>query len=102
MPHSVSPEASPSAEDTILPDAPTEPHLVQDEDLNDSSEDDTTEPNNTAAVDAVKPSQNEDVKLEDLFNDDDEDDEEFPSSSGTDGKMASSPPQVQPMYVSAL
>lgn len=100
MPHSVSPEASPAAEDSVLPDAPPEPISEPDQDLS-SSHGDTPTPSNGNAVDgSVKPVPKEDIKLEDLF-DDDEEDEEFPSSSAPDVKMESSPPQ-EPMYGFAL
>ena len=85
MPHSVSPEPPPTAteprkEDSTLPDAPT--HHLDEQGIalkrNDIE--------NTATGFAK-----EEVKLEDLFNDDDED-EEFPSSSPPVAKVESSPP----------
>lgn len=85
MPHSVSPEPSSPAtesreEDSTLPDAPT--HNVDQQDIALKGDD----PESTATG-SVK----EEVRLEDLFNDDDEDDE-FPSSSPPDAKVESSPP----------
>ncbi|KAI9877456.1 MAG: hypothetical protein M1830_003840 [Pleopsidium flavum] len=92
MPHSVSPEASPPAEDSILPDAPPEPLLGPDEDLSNGHSDATIQADGNPVYGSVKSAANTEVKLEDLFSDEDED-EEFPSSSATDAKMGSSPPQ---------
>ena len=83
MPHSVSPEASPTAsleEDSTLPDAPT------------ADFDGDTIPGGTDPDSAVKEPLKDEVKLEDLFDDDEEEDEEFPSSSAQDAKVESSPP----------
>ncbi len=94
MPHSVPSEASPPAEDSMLPDAPAEPLLGPDEDLSDGHDDGAVEANESPVDGSVKPVPKDEVKLEDSFNDEDEDeDEEFPSSSATDAKMGSSPPQ---------
>lgn len=85
MPHSVSPEPSPTASESreqhsTLPDAPGNKLDEQGIPLLGSG------PEGTAAR-----SLNEEVKLEDLFNDDDED-EEFPSSSPPGAMVDSSPP----------
>lgn len=101
MPHSVSSEAPSPAEDSILPDAPAEPRLEQDDSGDNTQDDATTQSNSGEVVDSVSRPQTDEVRLEDLFNDDEDDDEEFPSSGATDVKMASSPPQA-PMYVSPM
>lgn len=101
MPHSVSPEAPSPAEDSVLPDAPAEPLPEQDEDVIDTETDATTESIGVHAADSVSHARTDEVKLEDLFNDEEDEDEEFPSSAGADVKMTSSPPQ-QPMYVCQL
>ncbi|KAA6411355.1 MAG: eukaryotic and archaeal DNA primase small subunit [Lasallia pustulata] len=85
MPHSVSPEPSPSTaealeEDSTLPDAPTHDPDEQDAALK------VNDPESTATA-PVKA----EVNLEDLFNDDEED-EEFPSSSPPSAKVGGSPP----------
>lgn len=85
MPHSVSPEPSPTApesweEDSTLPDAPANHVEEQDIPLRGDNAEST-----------VAGSLKEEVKLEDLFNDDDED-EEFPSSCPPGGVVESSPP----------
>lgn len=75
MPHSVSSNESPPpdrGDDEVLPDAPPAA-------------------DNANAPEEQKAGAN--VRLEDLFADDD-DDEEFPASSVADVKMASSPPPV--------
>ncbi|KAI9816578.1 MAG: hypothetical protein M1827_001710 [Pycnora praestabilis] len=90
MPHSVSPEASPIPEDTTPSQSATEPSLGS----NDSQSVDIRE--HTVVLDpgvvenrdleeSVRPVQKADVKLEDLF--DDDEDEEFASSSAPDVKM---------------
>lgn len=101
MPHSVSPEASSAAEDSILPDASAEPLLEQGEDVSDTEADAIIESSGREVVESASHVRTDEVKLEDLFNDDEDEDEEFPSSGATDVKMASSPPQ-EPMYVSQL
>lgn len=85
MPHSVSPEPSPSAtepreEDGTLPDAPADNVEEQEKPL---------QRDNPESI--VAGFTKEEVKLEDLFNDDDED-EEFPSSSPPGAMVESSPP----------
>lgn len=90
MPHSVSPEPSPSTaealeEDSTLPDAPTHDPDEQDAALK------VNDPESTATA-PVKA----EVNLEDLFNDDEED-EEFPSSSPPSAKVGGSPPAA-PLY----
>lgn len=85
MPHSVSLEPSPTAsesqeEDSTFPDAPGNNLDEQEIPLGENG------PEGSAAR-----SLNEEVKLEDLFNDDDED-EEFPSSSPSGAMVESSPP----------
>ena len=85
MPHSVSPESSPTTaesleEDSTLPDAPTH-HL---------DEQNTALRVNGPESTGAEPVKAE-VKLEDLFNDDEED-EEFPSSSPPSAKVEGSPP----------
>lgn len=72
MPHSVtSNDSAPrdNGDDEILPDAPAP-------EINEASEEQRTDTN---------------IKLEDLFAEDDDDDE-FPASSAADVKMRSSPP----------
>ena len=102
MPHSISSEASPGADDSILPDAPAEPLSPrQDEDSSNQPVEPIAAPNGSAAMDPVLRAPNDEIKLEDLFNDEDDEDEEFPSSSATDVKVASSPPQ-EPMYDSVM
>ena len=90
MPHSTAADlvtpSSPLEEDSELPDAP--PHVlgVQEERGDDQKE-----------LEIEGPTQEElktDIKLEDLFNDDEEDDEEFPSSGATVGMVENSPPAV--------
>lgn len=90
MPHSTAADlvtpSSPLEEDSELPDAP--PHVLH------VQED--REGNNQKELENGGPVQEEiktDVKLEDLF-DDDEDDEEFPSSGATTGIVENSPPAV--------
>lgn len=87
MPHSVSPEPSPIApsprdeEDAPLPNAP--PH--------DLEQPATALGANGRASAATEGAAKEEVRLEDLF-DDDEDDDEFPGSSPSGVKTESSPP----------
>lgn len=82
MPHSTlddnaMPSPRQASEDEIMPDAPA------------PKDENVEKPTDLAhAVEAQK----EEVKLEDLFNDDDSEDEEFPSSSIPDTKIESSPP----------
>ncbi|KKK24305.1 DNA primase small subunit [Aspergillus rambellii] len=76
MPHSISPDGSPK-DDEILPDAPEI----------------TTAPN-ASDNNATQTAAGGDVKLEDLFNDDDEDDNEYPASSVPDANKAPSPQNV--------
>ena len=65
-------------EDVVIPDAP------------DLAEGDVEEPNES--LPRTHGSQKQEVKLEDLFNDEDSDDDEFPSSSVSNTKVESSPP----------
>lgn len=91
MPHSVSPEDSPMPvdEDGVLPDAPTNPTTEAE-----SSQDESKPTPEKSANDNEQSESKGDVKLEDLFNDEDDEDEEFPSSSAVDSKMASSPSEA--------
>ena len=98
MPHSVSPEGTPLAEDSTLPDAPTAPLSEQGENPGDLSGDVTMEINGGEMANSVSQPRTDEVKLEDLFNNDEDEDEEFPSSGASDAKVASSPPQ-HPMCV---
>ncbi|KAL8675913.1 MAG: hypothetical protein Q9224_007352, partial [Gallowayella concinna] len=77
MPHSISPAESPASidEDSTLPDAP--PANL------DKAEADNKDHLSGSNIVVQGPSK-ENVKLEDLF-DDDEEDEEFPSSSMSNG-----------------
>lgn len=103
MPHSVSPEATSPAEDSILPDAAPEPLLEQSDGEADTEPDAPIETNGGGVVGSVSHDRTDEIKLEDLFNDDeDEDDEEFPSSGAADVKMTSSPPPQEPMYDSPI
>lgn len=90
MPHSTSEELShiPDHEDSLMPDAPANGIDIENEDAENSDPSDPYVPPTRAIGDAAKI----DVKLEDLFNDDDEDDEEFPSSGPSNGNIPSSPP----------
>ena len=75
MPHSTHPDNGPQlVEDQNAEDLPDAPPLEKGSDQEDGS--------------ALKK---QDVKLEDLFNDEDSD-EEFTSSGATNGKIESSPP----------
>lgn len=80
MPHSVPMTTSPHMEDddSSLPDAPTQPS-------DEGQGKDEIDRNNYSKTD---------IKLEDLFNDEDEDDddEEFPSSKAMGGDLKRSPP----------
>ena len=88
MPHSTMTEQEPPSdqmdEDTDLPDA-----TINKDEHHDGESDSGTR---------TDEPQKQDVKLEDLFNDEDSDDDEFPSSSAPDGKVESSPP-VAPVWV---
>ena len=88
MPHSTRAEQEPHSdqmdEDTDLPDAT----ITKDEHVDGESDSGTR----------TDGPQKQDVKLEDLFNDETSDDEEFPSSSIPDGKVESSPPAA-PVWV---
>ena len=79
----------PNQEDSILPNAPPNDRDVENEDEESSN-------SGHAAIDpsdTFNDPAKTDVKLEDLFNDDDdEDDDEFPSSGPTTADMPSSPP----------
>ena len=79
MPHSVPMTTSSQMEDdnSSLPDAPTQPS-------DENQGQDEIEKNNN--------NNKTDIKLEDIFNDEDDDDEEFPSSETMSGEMRSSPP----------
>ena len=98
MPHSVSPEAASPAEDSILLDAPAESVSEQGDGVSDTEADAIIDPCGGQAVDSINHTRTDEVKLEDLFNDDEDEDEEFPSSGATDVKMGSSPPRGL-MYV---
>lgn len=102
MPHSVSPEATSPAEDSILPDAAPEPLLEQSDGDADTEPDVPIEANGGEVVGAVSHHRTDEIKLEDLFNDDEDEDEEFPSSGAADVKMTSSPPPQEPMYDSPI
>ena len=91
MPHSTAADlVTPSSlleEDSELPDAP--PHVLdiqEDREGDDQKESEIEGP----AQEELKT----DIKLEDLFNEEDEDDEEFPSSGATAGMVENSPPAV--------
>jgi len=90
MPHSTSEELSPAPnqEDSLMPDAPANGIDIENEDAESSDPSDPYVPPTSTISDAAKT----DVKLEDLFNDDDEDDEEFPSSGPSSGNIPSIPP----------
>lgn len=87
MPHSVSAEEpkDPMDEDSILPDAP--PVGLEASESDDGQIDDSS---NAVIQDPSK----ENIKLEDLF--DDDDDEKFPSSSLSNETANSSPPASPP------
>ena len=85
MPHSTSLDAplhTNKMEDIDLPHAPVVDAM---EDTKKSEESDGADTDSPATLD---------VKLEDLFNDDDEEDEEFPTSINNKVKVESSPPPV--------
>ncbi len=90
MPHSTAADlvtpSSPLEEDSELPDAP--PRAL------DIKEREGDNQKVLAIEDPVQEALMTDIKLEDLFNDDDEDDEEFPSSGAITGMVESSPPAV--------
>ena len=90
MPHSISPGDSPtsSQEDIVLPDAPAQPSSDGKQD-SDSDESDGAV---ARAEETTKSTAKTEIKLQDLFKDDDDSDEEFPGSAATDSKMESSPP----------
>jgi len=68
MPHSVSPQSSPTSDDDILPDAPAVEETAQAD-------------NAREEVAPSQPTANNETKLEDMFDDDgDDDDDEFASS----------------------
>ena len=94
MPHSISPEASPAEEDSLLPDAPPEP-LAEETDGHESENSPSRHDQNETPTRVPKSAE---VKLEDLFNTDDEDDE-FPTSSAPDGtaKVEGSSPPAAPV-----
>lgn len=80
MPHSTSPEASPRSEeeDSVLPDAPpADPSEDEETAVTEGSTDIVMH-----SVEATKDSSKTDIKLEDLFDDDEDEDDEFsfPSS----------------------
>ena len=89
MPHSTSEDMSPAPnqEDILLPDASGNgiDNKLEDEESSDSGT------SSDHPVDRKEDSAKIDVKLEDLFNDDDESDEEFLSSGPPSGNMPSSP-----------
>lgn len=88
MPHSTMAEPKPAPDqmdvDTDLPDAT----ITKNTDIDEESDSGTL----------TDGAQKQDVKLEDLFNDEGSDDEEFPSSSIPVGKVESSPPAA-PVWV---
>lgn len=91
MPHSTAADivtpSSPLEEDSELPDAPS--HALDSQDNREGDDQRISE------IEApVQEELKTDIKLEDLFNDDDEDDEEFPSSGAITGMVESSPPAV--------
>ena len=92
MPHStvddVVPALKKAEEDIDIPDAPP---ASSDEADSDGSADGSRE---RSIEDALSKSgaRTQEVKLEEIFNDDDEDDEEFPDSSAPAEDIASSPP----------
>lgn len=90
MPHSTSGELSPvpNQEDILLPDAPANDLDLESGDGESNDPGDPSIPPPNTINDAAKI----DVKLEDLFNDDDEEDDEFPSSGPSSGTIPSSPP----------
>ncbi|KAL8721738.1 MAG: hypothetical protein Q9225_001636 [Loekoesia sp. 1 TL-2023] len=92
MPHSLSSRESQDAadEDSILPDAP--PANPEASTAGDGGDLDGS---HAAVQDPAKTN----VKLEDLFDDDDEDDEEFPSSGVTNGTAPSSSPPASPPQI---
>jgi len=90
MPHSTVSDpvdtSSQAEEDELLPDASAQAlDGLKDEDSDDANEE-GSKPNNS-----THQASKADVKLEDIFNDDDDEDEEFPSSGATTGKVESSP-----------
>ena len=91
MPHSTAADlvtpSSPFEEDSELPDAPSHALDIQDNRVGDDQRISEIEI-------PVQEELKTDIKLEDLFNDDDEDDEEFPSSGATTGMVEDSPPAV--------
>ena len=93
MPHSVSPERSTSAAaDTDLPDAPSEPLDLASSDASQESAESMDVEGGDGPVKEPEKTK-EDVKLQDIFDDDDlDDDDEFLSSSAPHVKMESSPP----------
>ncbi len=78
----------PNQEDSVLPDAPANGIDVNSGDGESSDLDDPP----VHPTDGVRNPALMDVKLEDLFKDEDEDDDEFPSSVPTSGNIPSSPP----------
>ncbi|KAL9581701.1 MAG: hypothetical protein Q9212_003740 [Teloschistes hypoglaucus] len=92
MPHSVSAKEpkSPMDEDTVLPDAP--PAGLESSDSDDG-------PVDNSPITAIQDPAKENIKLEDLF--DDDDDEEFPSSGLSNDTSNSSPPASPPKMAPA-
>lgn len=94
IPHPTTPEDWPSSEqdEDILPDAPPTPADASknaDETGSSDGSVDTMMQSTSERTDATKI----EIKLEDLFNDDDEEDAEFPSSvPTTNNNLESSPP----------
>lgn len=77
-------------EDTTTPDAPMMDAV---EDADEFGESDGSYDAVMNSNEVTEKSANVDVKLEDLFNDDDEEDEKFPNSvAATNMKVESSPP----------
>ncbi len=98
MPHSVSPERSPSSSDTALPDAPQQSTPSQEAKPVIDHEVDMLSDGQNGEIQTSSPSQEkEQIKLEDLFGDDDEDDE-FSSSAPQISKADPDTPEA-PTYV---
>jgi len=95
MPHSTASEPifSPEAadEDITLPDAPL-PEPISESEEGENGEEGQDRERSQEGIAQANGAAKPDVKLEDLFNDDDSEDEEFPSSSIPSAKGESSPP----------
>ena len=92
MPHLTASEhiASPSLlqEDCVIPDVPPQAlwELIRDGEVDEVDNTSAQPEENTGKLPRV------DIKLEDLFDEDDDEDDEFPGSSVTEGKIENSPP----------